>query len=472
MQKLPKKWLVVITVLLGTFTVILNNSLLNPALPKFMEIFDADAVSVSWIMTIFMLMTGMTLPVTGYLADRFGKKQVYLTGLGLFVVMSFFGSFSWNLSSIIFFRAMQGIAGGLMMPLSMALIFDAFPKNERGFATGVWGIASMMAPTIGPTIGGFIIELGSWQWLFFMNFPTGLLCFLLGLKFLSSTKSDRSRRFDLIGFLTITAGIGCLLFGLGQIAALEDLFSVLNLSLVMIGVLLIVIFVFYELRQKEPLLKLTVFTNSTYRNSVSISSVQTMSLFSGVFLVPILIQNVYGYSPIVTGLIFLPSGLFMGICVTVAGRILDKRGAKGVVTTGLIITGLTSFLLGMLTLESSLWIIFMLMALRGIGLGLSNMPATTAGLNSISDNLVAQGSAINNVVRRISASLVIVMISIYYEVRRAHLFLHGQSTEAGSLQAINELSILLGLIVLLMIPLGLKLKKQTNRRLAASAFYI
>ncbi len=463
MQKLPKKWLVVITVLLGTFTVILNNSLLNPALPKFMEIFDADAVSVSWIMTIFMLMTGMTLPVTGYLADRFGKKQVYLTGLGLFVVMSFFGSFSWNLSSIIFFRAMQGIAGGLMMPLSMALIFDAFPKNERGFATGVWGIASMMAPTIGPTIGGFIIELGSWQWLFFMNLPTGLLCFLLGLKFLSSTKSDRSRRFDLIGFLTITAGIGCLLFGLGQIAALEDLFSVPNLSLVMIGVLLIVIFVFYELRQKEPLLKLTVFTNSTYRNSVSISSVQTMSLFSGVFLVPILIQNVYGYSPIVTGLIFLPSGLFMGICVTVAGRILDKRGAKGVVTTGLIITGLTSFLLGMLTLESSLWIIFMLMALRGIGLGLSNMPATTAGLNAISDNLVAQGSAINNVVRRISASLVIVMISIYYEVRRAHLFLHGQSTEAGSLQAINELFILLGLIVLLMIPIGLKLKKQTNR---------
>lgn len=463
MQKLPKKWLVVITVLLGTFTVILNNSLLNPALPKFMEIFDADAVSVSWIMTIFMLMTGMTLPVTGYLADRFGKKQVYLTGLGLFVVMSFFGSFSWNLSSIIFFRAMQGIAGGLMMPLSMALIFDAFPKNERGFATGVWGIASMMAPTIGPTIGGFIIELGSWQWLFFMNLPTGLLCFLLGLKFLSSTKSDRSRRFDLIGFLTITAGIGCLLFGLGQIAALEDLLSVLNLSLVMIGVLLIVIFVFYELRQKEPLLKLTVFTNSTYRNSVSISSVQTMSLFSGVFLVPILIQNVYGYSPIVTGLIFLPSGLFMGICVTVAGRILDKRGAKGVVTTGLIITGLTSFLLGMLTLESSLWIIFMLMALRGIGLGLSNMPATTAGLNAISDNLVAQGSAINNVVRRISASLVIVMISIYYEVRRAHLFLHGQSTEAGSLQAINELFILLGLIVLLMIPIGLKLKKQTNR---------
>lgn len=463
MLKLPKKWLVVITVLFGTFTVILNNSLLNPALPKFMEIFDADAVSVSWIMTIFMLTTGMTLPVTGYLADRFGKKQVYLTGLGLFVAMSFFGSFSWNLSSIIFFRAMQGIAGGLMMPLSMALIFDAFPKNERGLATGVWGIASMMAPTIGPTIGGLIIELGNWHWLFLMNLPTGLLCFFLGLKFLTSTRSDRSRRFDLVGFLTITAGLGCLLFGLGQIATLEDLLSVLNLSLLMIGVLLIAIFVFYELKQEEPLLKLSVFKNRTYRKSISISSVQTMSLFSGVFLIPILVQSVYGYSPIVTGLIFLPSGLFMGICVTLAGRILDRRGAKGVVTTGLIITGLTSLLLGMLSLESPLWVIFMLMALRGIGLGLSNMPATTAGLNAISDALVAQGAAINNVMRRLSASIVIVMISIFYEVRRAHLFAQGLSVEAGSLQAINEVFIMLALVVLSMIPIGLKLNKQTNK---------
>jgi len=461
--KLPKKWLVVITVLFGTFTVILNNSLLNPALPKFMEIFDADAVSVSWIMTIFMLTTGMTLPVTGYLADRFGKKQVYLTGLGLFVAMSFFGSFSWNLSSIIFFRAMQGIAGGLMMPLSMALIFDAFPKNERGLATGVWGIASMMAPTIGPTIGGLIIELGNWHWLFLMNLPTGLLCFFLGLKFLTSTRSDRSRRFDLVGFLTITAGLGCLLFGLGQIATLEDLLSVLNLSLLMIGVLLIAIFVFYELKQEEPLLKLSVFKNRTYRKSISISSVQTMSLFSGVFLIPILVQSVYGYSPIVTGLIFLPSGLFMGICVTLAGRILDRRGAKGVVTTGLIITGLTSLLLGMLSLESPLWVIFMLMALRGIGLGLSNMPATTAGLNAISDNLVAQGAAINNVMRRLSASLVIVMISIFYEVRRAQLFAQGRSVEAGSLQAVNEVFIILALVVLLMMPIALKLNKQTNQ---------
>lgn len=462
MQKLSTKWMVVITVLLGTFTVVLNNSLLNPAIPKFMEIFAADAVRVSWIMTIFMLTTGMTLPVTGYLADRFGKKQVYLTGLGLFVITSFFGSFAWSLNSIIFFRAVQGIAGGLMMPLSMALIFDVFPKNERGLATGVWGIASMMAPTIGPTIGGLIIELGSWQWLFLMNLPTGLLCFLLGLKFLTSTKSDRSIRFDFIGFLTITTGLGCLLFGLGQIVTLQDLLSLFNLLLLASGVLLIVAFIFYELRQEEPLLKLTVFKNSTYRRSVSISSVQTMSLFSGVFLIPILVQTVYGYSPIVTGLIFLPSGLFMGICVTVAGRILDRRGAKGVVTAGLIITGLTSLLLGMLSLESSLWVIFVLMALRGIGLGLSNMPATTAGLNAISDALVAQGAAINNVMRRLSASLIIVMVSIFFEVRRAHLFAQGQSIELGSLQAMNEVFVVLGLIVLLMIPVGLKLKKQTN----------
>lgn len=459
MKKPSQKWMVVVTVLLGTFTVILNNSSLNPAIPRFMEIFQADAVSVSWIITIFMLTTGMTLPLTGYLGDRFGKKQVYLTGLGMFVVVSFLGSFSWSLGSVIFFRSLQGIAGGLMMPLSMALIFEVFPKNERGLATGIWGIAVMMAPTIGPTIGGTVIEFGSWHWLFLMNIPTGLLGFLLGLRFLTSTKNNTSLRFDTIGFVTVTAGLGSLLYALGRITTLADLASIFNLSLLAFGVILLIVFVRYELRQEEPLLKLTIFKVPTYRHSIIVASVQAVGLFSGVFLIPLLVQTVYGYGPVVTGLVFLPSALFTGIFMTVAGRILDRKGPKGVVTTGLMLTGATTLMLGMLSPDSPLWLIFVLMMMRGMGLGLSNMPATTAGLNAISDSLISQGSAINNVMRRVSSSLAIVIASIYFEVRRTQLFLVGQSIEESSLQAINEGFFMIGVIVLLTIPAGLKLKK-------------
>lgn len=459
MKKPLQKWMVVVTVLLGTFTVILNNSSLNPAIPRFMEIFQADAVSASWIITIFMLATGMTLPVTGYLSERFGKKQVYLTGLGMFVIVSFLGSFAWSLSSIIFFRGLQGVAGGLMMPLSMALIFEVFPKNERGLATGIWGIAIMMAPTIGPTIGGMVIEFGSWHWLFFMNIPTGLLGFALGLRFLTSTKTNRTLPFDTIGFVTVTAGLGSLLYAFGRITTLTDLASLFNVSLLVIGILLLIMFVRYEVRQEEPLLRLTIFKVPTYRNSIIVASVQAAGLFSGIFFIPLLVQTVYGYGPIVTGLVFLPSALFTGIFMTVAGRILDRKGPKGVVTTGLILTGTTTLMLGMLSLDSPLWVIFILMMVRGMGLGISNMPATTAGLNAISDNLVAQGSAINNVMRRVSSSIAIVIASIYFEVRRTQLFVAGQSLEAGSLQAINEGFLIIGVLVLLTIPAGLKLQK-------------
>lgn len=462
-MKVPsRKWMVVVTVLLGTFTVILNNSSLNPAIPQFMNIFQADAVSASWIITIFMLSTGMTLPLTGYLSNRFGKKQVYLTGLGMFVVASFLGSFAWSLSSVIFFRALQGIAGGLMMPLSMALIFDEFPKNERGLATGIWGIASMMAPTIGPTIGGAVIEFGSWHWLFLMNIPTGLLGFLLGLKFLSATKSDASIRFDTVGFIAVTTGLGCLLFALGRMTTFADLTSIVNITLIIVSVLLLTFFVRYELNQREPLLQLNIFKDATYRNSIAIASVQAVGLFSGIFLIPLLVQTVYGYGPVITGLVFLPSALFTGIFMTLAGRILDRKGPQGVVTVGLLITGVSTILLGMLSLDSPLWLIFVFMMFRGIGLGLSNMPATTAGLNAIPDRLVSQGSAINNVMRRVSSSLAIVIASIYFEVRRAHLTAQGLASESSGLQAINESFLFLGFVVLFMIPLGLKLQKPQD----------
>ncbi|PWA06332.1 MFS transporter [Pueribacillus theae] len=469
MKRMSTKWLVVVTVLLGTFTVILNNSSLNPAIPYFMELFHADAVSVSWIITIFMIAMGMTMPLTGYLGERFGKKRVYLLGLAMFILVSLCGSFSWNLSSVIFFRGLQGVAGGLMMPLSMALIFEVFGKNERGMATGVWGIAVMMAPTIGPTIGGTVIEFGSWHWLFLMNIPTGILGLLLGIRFLKSTKRDPTLRFDRFGFVTVTIGIGALLLALGRISNLQDLTSPVNLSLLILGLSLIVIFVRYELKVEKPLLNLKIFKVPTYSISIIVSSVQAMGLFAGMFMIPLLIQSVYGYSTIVTGLVFLPSALFTGIFMTIAGRMLDRNGPKGIVTTGLIITGATTILLSMLKLDSPLAIIFILMMMRGMGLGLSNMPATTAGLNAIPDRLVSQGSAVNNVMRRVSSSLAIVLISVYFEVRRTQLFATGQSMEAGNLQAINEGFLVFGILTILTIPAGLMLRKPKATSVTTSS---
>ncbi|AOM84112.1 MDR family MFS transporter [Salisediminibacterium beveridgei] len=460
-NRIPNKWLVVITVLTGTFTVILNNSMLNPAIPYFMNLFDADAVSAGWVITIFMVAMGMSMPLTGYLADKFGKKQVYIGGLMLFVTGSVLGSFSWDISAMIGFRAIQGVGGGMIMPLSMVLIFDAFPREERGLATGVWGVAAMLAPTIGPTLGGLLVELGSWQWLFLVNIPTGLLAILFSIRFLSQTKRVTDIRLDKPGFVTVTIGVGSILFALGRINELAHLYNALNLTLIAVGVFSLWFFVRIEARQDQPLLDLSIFRIKAYTYSVLIAMIGSVSLFGGIFLIPLLIQTVYGYGAIMTGLSFLPSALLMGLFMNVGGRMLDVKGPTIAAAGGLMVLSVSTFALGFLTMETALWFVFLLNGIRGIGMGLSNMPATTAGMNSIPEKLISRGSAMGNVVRQMSSALGIVFVSIYFEVRRSQILVNGGGDlQEASLTAINEAFIVLAVLTLVAVPLGFKLGRE------------
>ncbi|MGM1020265.1 MAG: MDR family MFS transporter [Bacillota bacterium] len=457
-RAVSEQWKVVITVMLGTFTVLLNNSSLNPAIPSFIKVFHTNAATASWLITIFLIMMGMTMPLTGYLADRFGKKKVYLSGLALFVTSSLLGSLSWGLTAVILCRGLQGMAGGLMIPLSLALIFEAFPKEERGKVTGIWGIAIMAAPMLGPTVGGIVLSLSSWQVLFLMNVPTGLLGLLLGIRYLTAARSNPSRTFDSSGFITVTLGVGFILFALGRTTTAAELIAPLHILLFLAGAALLVLFVRMELVKEQPLLNVHIFKIPTYSLSVIVASVQAIAMFGSIFLVPMLVQNVYGYDAMMTGLVFLPSAICTGWFVTIAGKQLDHKGPKGIIRTGLIITCAATAMFGMLQMNSPLWMIFVLMMLRGIGLGLSNMPATTAGLNAIPDELVAQGSAMNNVMRRLTSSLGMVVISIYFEVRKTQLLVAGYSVETGTLQAIREGFIGMSILILLTIPAAFFLK--------------
>lgn len=332
-----------------------------------MYIFDSDAVGVSWILTIFMLSMGMTMPLTGYLGDRFGKKKVYIAGLLLFMTGSTLGALSQTLSMVIIARAVQGIAGGLMMPNAMALIFQAFPRNERGFAVGVYGISVMIAPAIGPTIGGIIAENFSWYFLFLFNIPFGLLSLTLSSKYLKPTPSDPSLKFDWIGFSMVTAGVGSILYVLGQGREFESALTWTNLLLVIIGFILIVLFVRFELRQKQPLLDLTVFRIKTYRYSIMVTSAASIGLFSGLFLIPYLIQEALGLGLIETGLVFLPSALASGVFMTLGGKLLDLKGPKFVVPPGLVLLAGASLIFGFyVDLSTPYWLIVVFFAIHGL----------------------------------------------------------------------------------------------------------
>lgn len=290
-----------------------------------MKIFDTDAVGVSWILTIFMIAMGMTMPVTGFLGDRYGKKKIYIIGLSLFAFGSILGAISQWLSMVIIARAIQGIAGGLMMPNAMALIFQAFPRNQRGYAVGIYGVSAMVAPAIGPTIGGVISENFDWYFLFLFNLPFAALGIFFSAKYLIKTMPDPSRIFDWKGFAIITAGVGAVLYVLGQGRNFEQAVNWMNLGILVLGIVLIIVFIKYELKLDSPLLELSVFKVKTYRYSIIATSAASIGLFSNLFLLPYMIQEAFELSMVKTGLIFLPSALASGAFMTIGGRILDKR---------------------------------------------------------------------------------------------------------------------------------------------------
>lgn len=447
---------VVFTVMLGTVTVSLNNSALNPAIPVFMAAFDIGPFSAGWLITGFLVAMGMTMPVTGFLGGKFGKRRVYLFGLAGFVGGSVLGAMAGSMVQLVLARCVQGVAGGLMIPLSLALIFEAYPRERRGRMTGLWGSAVMLAPAVGPAVGGLLLESFAWPVLFLMNIPVGLLGWLTGLASLRSAPDKAVPRFDGRGFAWVSLGIAGGLLAIGLVSGFGAPASVLGL----LAVVCLTAFVRHELRCPQPLLNLRLFGVATYRLSVVIVVMQTVGIFGGLLLIPLLMQGVLGFGVLDTAAVLVATAVMSSLFVTLGGRRLDAHGPRGVVSLGLGLSALAMLALGQLDASTSLAVLLAWGMVRGAGMGLSYLPATTAGLNAIPDHWIAEGAAMNNILRRLTAALVIVLVSLAYEWRRADLMRPGLTGEAGGLAAINELFTAIGLLLLAALPLALRLPRR------------
>jgi EmrB/QacA subfamily drug resistance transporter len=451
--------LVVATVLLGTVAVSLNNTALNPAIPHFIAVFGIDAVAASWVITAFMICMGMTMPLTAYLGNRFGKKRVYLAGLALFLAGSCLGTVAPSMAWVIAARCIQGVAGGLTIPLSLALVFEVYPKEDRGRVSGWWGTAVMLAPAAGPVLGGLLVQFSSWHALFAFNIPVGLAGWIIGWYWLPSPTRGAPRKFDWQGFALVTLGVGMLLAALSRMKGMAALSDPFNAAMVLGAVLCLACFVRVELRQRAPLLNLRIFAQPSYSLSVAVVAAQSVGMFGCVVLLPLLVQTVMGQGAGWSGAALFATALTAGLCSTFGARLLDKHGPRAGVAAGLLCSALATMGLGLAGAQASLWLIVALMAVRGAGLGLSYMPVTTAGLNAIPEHLVAEGAAMNNILRRVTASLAVVAVSLYYELRRAQLLADGLSPAAGSGLALEEIFIAIGVLLLATLPLALLFPK-------------
>ncbi|ROL89317.1 DHA2 family efflux MFS transporter permease subunit [Pseudomonas chlororaphis] len=446
--KAPRAW-VVVNVLLGTMTVSLNNSSLNPALPAFMQAFAIGPLMATWIVAAFMTSMGMTMPLTSFLSQRLGRRRLYLWGVALFIGGSLLGALADSIALVIAARVVQGIASGLMIPLSLAIIFSVYAKDERGRVTGLWGAAVMLAPAVGPLCGSLLLEWFSWRSLFLMNVPIGVVALLMGLAVLPASEPAERKPFDLAGYLLIASGIGLLMVAISRLHHAAALANPLNLGLLLVALLCLAAFVRLELRREAPLLNLRIFALRGYRLSVIIAVVQSVGMFECLVLLPLLVQTVLGYSAICTGLALLCTAVFASLFGRMGGSALDRHGPRRVVSIGLLLTGLSTLALGLLPANAAIGLVFALMMLRGAGLGLSYMPVTTAGLNALPEPMVTQGAAMNNISRRLVSSLGIVIASLWLEFRLVDGGVHAQ---AGMSSAISEVFVVTGLLILLALP--------------------
>nr|WP_274388886.1 DHA2 family efflux MFS transporter permease subunit [Pseudomonas chlororaphis] len=435
--------------MLGTMTVSLNNSSLNPALPAFMQAFAIGPLMATWIVAAFMTSMGMTMPLTSFLSQRLGRRRLYLWGVALFIGGSLLGALADSIALVIAARVVQGIASGLMIPLSLAIIFAVYAKDERGRVTGLWGAAVMLAPAVGPLCGSLLLEWFSWRSLFLMNVPIGVVALLMGLAVLPASEPAERKPFDLAGYLLIASGIGLLMIAISRLHHAAALANPMNLGMLLVALLCLVAFVRLELRREAPLLNLRIFALRGYRLSVIIAVVQSVGMFECLVLLPLLVQTVLGYSAIWTGLALLCTAVFASLFGRMGGSALDRHGPRRVVSIGLLLTGLSTLALGLLPANAAIGLVFALMMLRGAGLGLSYMPVTTAGLNALPEPMVTQGAAMNNISRRLVSSLGIVIASLWLEFR---LIDGGVQAQAGMSSAISEVFVATGLLILLALP--------------------
>lgn len=419
MNDRPFPWAGLLVLVFGAFMSILDGSIVNVALPRLMAIFGVSPDEIQWVMTAYLLTSGVVVPVTGYLGDRFGYKRVYIYALMFFTLGSALCGLAWSNNSLIAFRVVQALGGGMLIPVSMSLIYRIVPRQMIGMAMGIWGIAATTAPAIGPTLGGYLVDYYSWHLIFTINIPVGVVAALLSYAFIEETPPIPNIKFDVIGCVLCCSGLFALLLALSQ-GQDKGWTSQYIVTLFVLAGFVLLTFCLWEFYTPHPMLDIRLLTNGVFAASIAATSMTTVAMFAAIFLVPLYCQSLQGLTPMQTGMLMMPMALAMGFMMPIGGKLFDKIGAFPLGVVGLIIAGYFTYRLSFITLETSYHELQLLLVMRAVGLGLGMMPISTAGMNTIPPMLVGRASAINNLFRQIAASLGIAYMTYIMLDRQAH----------------------------------------------------
>jgi DHA2 family multidrug resistance protein len=408
---LAYKWKVLIAVIFGIFMVILDGTVVNVALQTLREEFNVALADAQWIISIYILALGVTTPLSGFLADRFGIKQVYIAGQALFVCGSLLCGLAPTLALLIAARVIQGIGGGLAQPLGPALLYRAFPPEEQGVALGYFGIALVVAPALGPILGGLLVQHGLWRAIFFINVPIGIVGVGLATRFLRRQPPERRPTLDPLGIATAVLAFGALLYAASNAANLGWTSSTIVIWFA-VGVLSLLAFIAVELFvAKEPLLELRLFRSRQFALATVVGYVTVLGLFGAEFLMPLYLQALRGRTPLETGLLLLPLALTSGVTLPLAGRIYDRIGPRALVTLGFGLLLINTWQLAQIQALTPLATIMELLALRGVAIGLIVQTTFTTALGAVPLPLLPRGSALVNSTRFVVQSIGVAVLA-------------------------------------------------------------
>ncbi|WP_027415563.1 DHA2 family efflux MFS transporter permease subunit [Aneurinibacillus terranovensis] len=423
-DSMASRWFALIAIILGAFVAILNNSLINVAIPKLMNVFGSTTDRIQWVLTGYMLASGVIIPISGFMGDRLGYKKFFIVALSVFTLGSLLCALAWSDTVLIVFRIIQGLGGGVIMPLSMAIIYKIMPREQIGTALGVWGISAMVAPAVGPTLSGYLVQWFNWRLLFIVCIPVSLFAILMAAILLHETEVNETRSFDWWGFILAVISAGTLLYALSN-GESDGWTSFEIVFLIFISIMSGALLIWVETGREDPLINLSLLKNFTYTLSVATASLVTIGLFGGVFLTPIYLENIQGMSAIDTGLLLMPQAIAMAVMMPIAGKLFDKIGVVPLGLVGLTILSVMTYQLHSLTvITSQNWLKWTL-AIRGIGIGLCMMPISTAGMNAVDPRQVGNASSLSNLIRQVAASMGIAVLTTIMQQRTA---LHNQQT--------------------------------------------
>lgn len=395
---------ILFSLILGAFAAILNQTLLNVAVPKLMADFNVSASTVQWLSTGYLLTNGIVIPMTAFLIGTFTTRQLFLGAMFLFGVGTLLCALAPDFPVMLVGRIVQAAGAGIMMPLMMTVILNLYPPETRGRAMGTIGIAMFFAPAVGPTLSGWIVQNYSWRVLFYIVLPVAVIDLVVASIFLKNVTERTFPKFEFWSFMASTIGLGSLLYGFSE-AGNKGWGATEVVASIAVGVVFLILFVVRELTSAHPLLNLRVFRYGGFTIAAIVSCVANMAMFGGSLLTPIYVQDVRGYSALDSGLILLPGAILMGIMSPISGALLDKIGIRPLALVGLAITVVTTWELGRVNLQTPLGDIMGIYTLRMFGLSFIMMTIMTAGLNHLPRQYNSHGTAAANTVRTIAASL-------------------------------------------------------------------